>query len=149
MSTLGPYDYWAIEYGYREFAPEQENAGLARIAERSTEPTLAFMADDTLYFSGLDPLANTFDLGADPLAYADRQLKLARELWQLTESRSLQPDEIVCAAAAQFLARAVRGAAERDLRGQVHRRAHAPVRPRRQRPGAARAGLRRTSSARR
>jgi hypothetical protein len=93
MSTLGPYDYWAIEYGYSEFAPEQENAGLARIAERSTEPMLAFMADDTLYFSGLDPLANTFDLGVDPLAYADRQLKLARELWQLTESRSLQSDE--------------------------------------------------------
>jgi len=93
MSTLGPYDYWAIEYGYRDFAPEQESAGLARIAARSTEPTLAFMADDTLYFSGLDPLANTFDLGTDPLAYADRQLKLARELWQLTEARSLQPDE--------------------------------------------------------
>jgi hypothetical protein len=93
MSTLGPYDYWAIEYGYREFAPEQESTGLARIAERSTESTLAFMADDTLYFSGLDPLANTFDLGTDPLSYADRQLKLARELWQLTEARSLQPDE--------------------------------------------------------
>jgi hypothetical protein len=93
MSTLGPYDYWAIEYGYRDFAPEQESAGLARIASRSTEPTLAFMADDTLYFSGLDPLANTFDLGTDPLAYAGRQLKLARELWQLTEARSLQPDE--------------------------------------------------------
>jgi hypothetical protein len=93
MSTLGPYDYWAIEYGYRDFAPEEEAAGLARIASRSTEPTLAFMADDTLYYSGLDPLSNTFDLGTDPLAYADRQLKLARELWQLTEARSLQPDE--------------------------------------------------------
>ncbi len=93
MSTLGPYDYWAIEYGYREFAAEQESAGLARIAERSTEPALAFMSDSALYASGLDPLANTFDLGADPLAYADRQLKLARELWQLTESRTLRPDE--------------------------------------------------------
>ena len=29
MSTLGPYDYWAIEYGYRELAPEQEAAELA------------------------------------------------------------------------------------------------------------------------
>jgi len=28
-----------------------------------------FMADDTLYFSGLDPLANTFDLSTDPLAH--------------------------------------------------------------------------------
>jgi hypothetical protein len=47
------------------------------------------MADDSLYYSGLDPLANTFDLGSDPLLYAERQLKLGRELWQLTESRPL------------------------------------------------------------
>jgi len=93
MSTLGPYDYWAIEFGYRELAPEQEMAELTRIAERSSEPSLAFMADDTLFYSGLDPLANTFDLGTDPLVYADRQLKLALELWQLTESRPMRPDE--------------------------------------------------------
>ena len=93
MSTLGPYDYWAIEFGYRELAPEQETAELARIAERSGEPSLAFMADDTLFYSGLDPLANTFDLGQDPLVYADRQLKLARELWQLTEARPMRSDE--------------------------------------------------------
>ena len=93
MSTLGPYDYWAIEFGYRELAPEREAVELARIAERSSEPSLAFMADDTLYYSGLDPLANTFDLGQDPLVYADRQLKLARELWHLTQSRSMRPDE--------------------------------------------------------
>ncbi len=93
MSTLGPYDYWAVEFGYREFALEKESEGLARIAERSTEPSLAFMADDSLFFSGLDPRANTFDLGADPLVYADRQLKLARELWQLTETRTLRANE--------------------------------------------------------
>ncbi len=93
MTTLGPYDYWAIEYGYREFAPDAEPEGLQRIAGRSGEPLLAFMADDTLYHSGLDPLANTFDLGADPLAFADRQLKLARELWATTQARTLKPDE--------------------------------------------------------
>jgi hypothetical protein len=93
MSTLGPYDYWAIEYGYKEIAPEQEAAELARIANRSSEPYLAFMADDTLYHSGLDPRVNTFDLGADPLSYAERQLKLGRELWQLTESRALKTGE--------------------------------------------------------
>jgi hypothetical protein len=93
MSTLGPYDYWAIEYGYRELAPEQEAAELVKIASRSNEPALAFMADDELYHSGLDPRVNTFDLGADPLAYAERQIKLGRELWQLTETRALKPGE--------------------------------------------------------
>jgi hypothetical protein len=93
MSTLGPYDYWAIEYGYRELAPEQESADLAKIASRSNEPQLAFMADDELYHSGLDPRVNTFDLSNDPLAFAKRQLQLGRELWELTEGRSLKPGE--------------------------------------------------------
>ena len=93
MSTLGPYDFWAIEYGYREFAPEQEVAELTKIASRSSEPALAFMADDELFHSGLDPRVNTFDLGADPLVYAERQIKLGRELWQLTETRSLKAGE--------------------------------------------------------
>jgi hypothetical protein len=92
-STLGPYDYWAIEYGYKEVAHEEEAAELARIAGRSKEPHLAFMADDALYYSGLDPRVNTFDLGTDPLAYAERQLQLGRELWQITESRALKDGE--------------------------------------------------------
>jgi hypothetical protein len=93
MSTLGPYDYWAIEYGYRELAPDEEAAALTRIASRSGDPLLAFTADSYVFYSGLDPRVNTFDLGADPLAYATRQLKLARELWQLSENRKLESDE--------------------------------------------------------
>ncbi len=93
MSTLGPYDYWAIEYGYREFPPAEEAAALTRIASRSGEPLLAFTADSYVYLSGLDPRVNTFDLGTDPLVYATRQLKLARELWQLSETRKLESDE--------------------------------------------------------
>ena len=93
MSTLGPYDFWAVEYAYREIPEKDEAAELARIAARSSEPELAFMADDVLFLSGLDPQVNTFDLGADPLAYAERRLKLGRELWQLTADRTLKSDE--------------------------------------------------------
>ena len=46
-TTLGPYDYWAVEYGYRELAPEQETAELARIASRSNEPLLAYATDES------------------------------------------------------------------------------------------------------
>ena len=38
MSTLGPYDYWAIDYAYRQIDPAAEKAELAKIADRSTEP---------------------------------------------------------------------------------------------------------------
>ena len=38
MSTIGPYDYWAIEYAYRPIPAEQEKEELAQIAARSNEP---------------------------------------------------------------------------------------------------------------
>ena len=41
-STLGPYDYWAIEYAYKPIDPAQEKQELAKIASRSNEPQLAF-----------------------------------------------------------------------------------------------------------
>ncbi len=37
--TLGPYDYWAIEYAYKPCTNEKEE--LAKIAERAAEPQLA------------------------------------------------------------------------------------------------------------
>ncbi|WP_337877596.1 zinc-dependent metalloprotease [Caldimonas sp.] len=96
-TTLGPYDYWAIEYAYRPFAPEDEAQGLARIAARSGEPELAY-ADDfdaggVGGFEGFDPLANRFDLGNDPLRYYERRLVLSQELWQRLQTRQPQPGE--------------------------------------------------------
>ncbi len=35
MSTLGAYDYWAIEYAYREIDPASETAELARGSHRA------------------------------------------------------------------------------------------------------------------
>ncbi len=92
MATLGPYDYWAIEYAYRPIPPEQEAEALARIAARSSEPLLAFALDEETN-AGLDPDASAGDLGADPLAYAARRLALAKELWERWEARPLQPGE--------------------------------------------------------
>jgi hypothetical protein len=92
MTTLGPYDYWAIEYAYRPLPPEREAEELARIAARSSEPQLAFALDEET-FAGLDPDATEGDLGADPLAYAARRLALAKELWERWEARPLAPGE--------------------------------------------------------
>ena len=82
MVTLGAYDYWAIEFGYREFAnADAEKQGLAELAARSaTDPALAYATDEDL--GNADPLVNQRDMGNDPLAFAQRQIVLGRELWQ-------------------------------------------------------------------
>jgi len=90
-TTLGPYDYWAIEYAYKPIAAADEAGELARIAARSNEPLLAFANDpDAGGFGsseGIDPLVNRFDLGDDPLAYYRKRLQLSRELWQRVQDR--------------------------------------------------------------
>ncbi|HUN91175.1 MAG TPA: zinc-dependent metalloprotease [Burkholderiaceae bacterium] len=94
--TLGAYDYWAIEYGYRPFAPQDEAAGIAQIAARSAEDArLAYGTDEDagVGASGIDPLINRYDLGDDPLAYAKRTFVLARELWRRSEQRLPWPGE--------------------------------------------------------
>jgi hypothetical protein len=93
MTTLGPYDYWAIEYAYREIHAEQETAELETIASRSNEPWLAYSTDEDVAFFAVDPAVNQLDLGSDPLAYARKRLALVRELWQRTESLELKPGD--------------------------------------------------------
>ena len=92
QTTLGPYDYWAIEYAYKPIAPEQENAELLRIAARSNEPLLAFGTDEDAAF-GIDPETIQLDLGADPIAYAAKRLEIARDLFLRQERRELKPDQ--------------------------------------------------------
>ncbi|MDH5286145.1 MAG: zinc-dependent metalloprotease [Betaproteobacteria bacterium] len=93
MSTLGPYDYWAIEYAYRPLAPADEAAGLAAIAARSSEPLLAFATDEDAGASSLDPQNNQLDLGRDPLAFAHKRFALVRELLRSTEAREMKAGE--------------------------------------------------------
>lgn len=92
MGTLGAYDYWAIEYGYREFPADREAVELTALAARGErDPSLKYATDEDA--AGPDPEANRFDLGDDPLAFSRRQLQLARELWERTAQRTLPPDD--------------------------------------------------------
>ncbi|MEO7761142.1 MAG: zinc-dependent metalloprotease, partial [Casimicrobiaceae bacterium] len=97
MSTIGPYDYWAIEYAYKPIAADQEKEELGRIAARSKEPELAFANDYDAGFGGpvegMDPQVNRRDLGADPLEFAERRIKLSRELWDRLQTRTLKAGE--------------------------------------------------------
>ncbi|MFO1329846.1 MAG: zinc-dependent metalloprotease [Rubrivivax sp.] len=93
--TLGPYDYWAIEYAYRPApaagGPAAEEAMLQAVAARSADPQLAYGTDEDASF-GLDAEALQFDLGADPLAFAAKRLEIARELFRRQSARVLPPE---------------------------------------------------------
>lgn len=91
-STIGPYDHWAIEYGYKVITGD-ENAELAKIAARSGEPGLDYGTDEDTRRSDPDPLANRFDLGKDPVAYAARQIKTTKELLPKLLERTVEDGE--------------------------------------------------------
>ncbi|GDY06606.1 hypothetical protein LBMAG52_00920 [Planctomycetia bacterium] len=70
MTGVGPYDMWAIEYGYT-FASD-----LKPILDRVAEPELAYATDeDTM---GPDPLARRYDFSKNPLDYAQNQSRLIK-----------------------------------------------------------------------
>ena len=94
--TLGPYDYWAIEYAYRPFetgtTAQQESAALERILARSAEPQLAYGTDEDNLL-GVDPESLVFDLGNDVVAFAKKRIVIARELLSRQETRQLLPTD--------------------------------------------------------
>ena len=81
----GPYDYWAIEYGYSE-KPYGSNMSdsqwLESIALKSTDPWLAYATDEDAYGTGIDPLTNRRDMTSDPIRFYDHQLRIANEYWE-------------------------------------------------------------------
>jgi len=100
QSTLGPYDYWAIEYAYTQSAastPEEELPELRRIASRASEPALAYSTDEDAGFGpmpyDMDPAVNRFDLGTDPLKYYTHRVKLSQEVWANLEQKLQKPGE--------------------------------------------------------
>ncbi len=69
MTGIGPYDMWAIEYGY------SFDDDLKPILARVAEPELQYATDeDTI---GPDPLARRYDFSKNPLDYAQEQMRLA------------------------------------------------------------------------
>jgi hypothetical protein len=99
QSTLGPYDFWAIEYAYKPIAAssmEGEQTELRKIASRAAEPQLAYDTDEDAGFGpglDMDPVVNRFDLGTDPLKYYSHRVSLAREIWNNMEQRLEKPGE--------------------------------------------------------
>lgn len=100
QSTLGPYDFWAIEYGYKPLPDDAAGArkALQDVAQRSADPAqadaLAFGTDEDNAL-GLDPQALVFDLGNDPVAFARTRLAIVQDLFQKQSARILTPTDDV------------------------------------------------------
>ncbi len=81
----GPYDVWAIQYGYVTVPgnPEADQAKLKEILSRSAEPEFAFGndADDMRAAGrGIDPRIMIGDMSSDPVAYGAERIELVRKL---------------------------------------------------------------------
>ncbi len=82
-TKAGPYDLWAIEFGYTPFSTEQEEAGISKILSRSNDSKLAFGNDgDDMRAagSGIDPRVNVNDLTNDAIGYAEDRFKIVNNL---------------------------------------------------------------------
>ena len=76
--TVGPYDMWAIRYGYMDvkaYSPVGERYELDQIASRSRQPGLGYMTDENA--DTWNPFAVRFDNAKDPLAYSIKRLEAA------------------------------------------------------------------------
>lgn len=95
-TVVGPYDIWAIEYGYSPFGENEEEAGLKKIISRSTDPKLAFGNDgDDMRAPGkaMDPRVNVNDLSNDAIAYAEDRFRLVNTVMGKLVQKYSKPNQ--------------------------------------------------------
>jgi len=90
-TTLGPYDYWAIEYAYKPIDGD-EASELKKIAARSPEADLVYATDEDMYLNN-DPYVNTYDLTSDTLRFAKDRIALASELLKGLDDKVVKDGE--------------------------------------------------------
>jgi Met-zincin/Domain of unknown function (DUF5117)/Domain of unknown function (DUF5118) len=93
MSTLGPYDYHAIQYGYARIpgarTPEAERSTLNYWASQWTRSWYHFASDEDATYEGahaIDPRVARWDLTNDPLTWATGRLNLSNQLLSKLDS---------------------------------------------------------------
>ncbi len=84
-TTIGPYDYWAIEYAYKPIDGD-EASELKKIASRAPEHDLVYSTDEDALLND-DPYVNRWDLGSDPCDYGKSRIELAEQLLKDLDAR--------------------------------------------------------------
>jgi hypothetical protein len=90
-TTIGPYDYWAIEYAYKPISGNQEEE-LGKIASKIAQPGHEYGTDEDLMLNS-DPDINVWDLGADPMKFGQERMLLAEELLKDLHNRVVDKGE--------------------------------------------------------
>ncbi|MBN09814.1 MAG: hypothetical protein CMC79_05555 [Flavobacteriaceae bacterium] len=78
-TSMGPYDIWAIQYGYTPF---ENNEQMETLLEKSSNPDLIFGNDaDDMRSPGkaIDPRVMTGDLSNDPISYSISRFKIVND----------------------------------------------------------------------
>ena len=105
--TVGTYDKWAIKYAYKPFLakpmsgpprlanPNEEIEFLQAIASEGAHPMHAYNTDEDTHRGpmALDPLSNTWDLGSDPMEYAQDRIMLVGKIQPRIEDRLIAEGE--------------------------------------------------------
>lgn len=90
QTRLGPYDYWAITYGYTQ---SSSSAQLKKIADRSTQRDLVFETDEDATGSwAVDPRVALFVLSNDPLGWHAQRFQIADHLLATLDKRYPRDD---------------------------------------------------------
>ncbi|MBC5804868.1 MAG: hypothetical protein DLM53_06975 [Candidatus Eremiobacter antarcticus] len=94
QSVLGPYDYYAIHWGYARIpgarTPQDEVPVLNRWAAAWSNPRFRFASDeDVAWFNGhaIDPRVNQWDLSNDTLGWCETQMKIHHTLFNTLDRR--------------------------------------------------------------
>ena len=89
MPTLGPYDYLAIEYGYKSLSGDEKKE-LAKIAARQAEAGNNYAPDEDI--SNTDPRTQRYDFGKNPLEFSQWGLELYNQLLPEILDRAIRED---------------------------------------------------------
>src|SRR5205823_4327848 len=79
--TIGPYDAWAIKYGYMDVkadSPQAEKGDLGKVAALSGRHGLGFQSDENA--NTWDPFVVAFDESSDPLNFSAKMIEAAHKV---------------------------------------------------------------------
>lgn len=94
QTVLGPYDYYAIHWGYARIpgarTPQDERPTLNRWASQWSNPMYRFASDEDVSWAdghAIDPRVNQWDLSTDNLGWCEAQMKLDHGLLSAIDNR--------------------------------------------------------------